>query len=115
MDSKKILKANVEALMIHRYGKINLNKTHLESKARNKDMAISIGSLQRLLDAVNSTGIDVVDKIAYFFDMQSWQLLSPVFDASNPPAIKQRSKTEDDLYEKLMKAAEDLEEYKTGK
>lgn len=115
MDSKKILKANVEALMIHRYGRVNLNKTHNESKKHNKDMAISLGSLQRLIEAESSTGLDVIDKIAYFFDLQAWQLLSPVFDATNPPVIKQQSDVEAALYEKLMKAAEDLEEYKQSK
>jgi hypothetical protein len=108
MDTKQILWVNVQALMTLKFGEVNLYKTTTESAKQGKDKAISLGSLQRIKACETAIGIDVVDKIASFFEIEAWQLLVPNLDPSNLPLIKQATQKELEFYERIKAAAKDL-------
>lgn len=108
MNTKKILWANVQALMKLKYGEENLYKTHIDSSKLGKDLAISLGSLQRIKACETAIGLDVVDKIANFFEIEAWQLLVPDLQPDNLPIIKQATQKELEFYERIKAAAKDL-------
>lgn len=95
MDTKKIIWDNVRNLMIKRYGKENINKTYLDSNKK-----ISLGALQRIKAQQTAIGIDVLDNIAEFFEVQTWHLLLMNLDVHNPPVILM-TKVEQDFYQKM--------------
>ena len=67
MEIKQILWENTRNLMINRYGEENLNKTAVESlKAGHK---ISIGSLARIKAQETAVGLDVLERLARFFNV----------------------------------------------
>ena len=101
MKTDEILWQNVKALMIQKYGKENLNRTNIDSTAHNKDMAISLGSLQRIKAQNTATGLEVIDKLAYFFEVSSWQLLVPNMNPSNLPVLMTPSEIEQELYRRM--------------
>lgn len=97
-DIKKVLKANVEALM-----------TYFADRQRGKTMRtdaqgvrwlagkakISPGSVGRIFKAKTSVGIDIVDKVARAFKLRAYQLLIPELDPANPawiPATKEEKR-----------------------
>lgn len=98
IDSNATLWQNVEALMLKKFGKVNLKgfATHC---------GIGIATVQRIKAQETSVGIAVLDKIAAAFDLAAWQLLVPGFDPGNPPALQPVSAKERELYEKIMSAA----------
>ena len=71
--------------MVNKYGEENLNKTMKDSKAMG--LPISLGSLQRIKEQETAVGLDVIDKIAGFFELQAWQLLIEGLDPTNPPVF----------------------------
>ena len=101
MKTDEILWQNVKALMIQKYGKENLNRTNIDSTANNKDMAISLGSLQRIKAQNTAIGLEVIDKLAYFFDIYAWQLLVPNMNPSNLPILKTPSEIEEEYYRRM--------------
>lgn len=98
IDSNATLWQNVRALMIKKFGKVNL-------QAFAKHCELGIATIQRIEGQQTSIGLKVIDKIADRFDLASWQLLVPGFDVNNPPALKPVSPQERKLYEKIMSAA----------
>lgn len=69
IESKVLLWQNVTALMLKRY-----EREHLTNFA--KDVGISPGTATRIKVQATSVGIDVLDKIAAYFKIESWQLLA---------------------------------------
>ena len=108
METKRILWDNVQSLMTFKFGEVNLYKTHIESSKHGKDLAISLGSLQRIKACETAIGLDVVDKIAHFFEIEAWQLLVPNLQPDNLPALKQATQKELEFYERIKAAAKDL-------
>lgn len=100
MDTKAILWANLRSLMISRYGKENLNRFYKES-------GVGLGNLSRIKAQETAVGLDVLDRIAEFFHIYTWQLLVPDLDPSNPPvvAITQAEKA---FYDRIKEAAKTL-------
>ena len=56
--------------------------------------------------------IETLDKIAKAYGMQGWQLLVAGMDPSNPPVLRAASKEEQELYDRLRQAAEDIAKLK---
>ena len=79
-DTKKILWANVQALMLHHYKEENLTRLARDTKC-------GPGTASRIKAQRTSVGIDVLDKIAGFFRLQPWQLLVPELDAESPQTL----------------------------
>ena len=98
IDSNATLWQNVEALMLRKYGKVNL-------KAFAAHCGVAIATIQRIQAQKTSVGLAIIDRIAEAFDLSAWQLLVPGFDPSNPPALQPVSAKERVLYEKIMSAA----------
>lgn len=65
---KEVLWENVSALMKAKYGRENINRLARDAK-------IGVGSVQRIKDAEQSTGIELVEKIAKVFHIDAFQLL----------------------------------------
>lgn len=106
-DPKLILWSNVSALMIDRYGKINMQR--LAQAA-----GVGIASIQRMRDENTSIGIDIVAKVAGAFDLLPWQLLFPNLNPKNPPVLC-ITEEERALYARLQVAAESVATYKIPK
>lgn len=104
MDTKQILWANVRALMVNKYGDENLYRTMKESKAAG--WPISLGSLQRIKEQETAVGLDVLDKIANFFELQAWQLLIEDLDPTNPPVFLNAKQKE--FFDKVKSSFKDL-------
>lgn len=69
-STKKILWENVRALMRSRYGAENLNRLAREAK-------LGPGTATRIKEARTSVGLNVLEKIARTFGVQTWQLIAP--------------------------------------
>lgn len=65
---KKVLWRNVQALMVQKYGRENINRLAADAK-------IGIGSVQRIKAAETSVGVDLVESVAEAFQVYPWQLL----------------------------------------
>ena len=101
IDSHATLWQNVEALMIKKYGKVNL-------KAFAAHCGVGIATIQRIQAQQTSVGISIIERIAESFDLAAWQLMVPGFDPENPPALQPISAKERILYEKIMSAAKSI-------
>jgi hypothetical protein len=78
--SKAVLWNNIETLMKRDFGKVNIRQFHLKTK-------LSLGTVQRLKEQETNIGLEVLDHIAEVFGLQSWHLLIPDLDPSNPPLV----------------------------
>lgn len=103
MDSKRVLWKSVSALMHKHYGEENLTRLARECK-------IGPGTASRMKEGETSVGLEIIDKIAKRFGVQSWELLVPNFDPSNRPALQPVSEQERRLYERLREVAKELKE-----
>jgi len=98
IDSNATLWRNVEALMVAKYGKVNL-------QGFAKHCGVGIATIQRIQEQKTSIGLAVIEKIAERFNLAAWQLLVPGFDPGNPPALQPVTAQERALYDKIMSAA----------
>ena len=105
MNTKQILWENLRALMIERYGKENLSLTSKDAKT--KGLVISLGSLARIKAQETAVGLDVIDSIAQFFGLQSWQILIEHLDPKNPPVFI-LDKKQQDFYMRMKIAYKEL-------
>lgn len=103
MDSKRVLWKSVLALMQKHYGEENLTRLARECK-------IGPGTASRMKEGATSVGLDIVDKIAKHFHIESWELLVPNFDPANRPTLQPVSEQERRLYERLREVAKELKE-----
>lgn len=65
---KKILWANVRALMVERYGDENLNRLAREAR-------VGPGTITRIKAMKNSTGVEVIEKVAKALRVDPYRLL----------------------------------------
>lgn len=99
IDSRQVIWASVSALMQHHWKGENLSRL-----AREAD--IGPGSATRLKQQSTSVGIELVDKIAALFGVQTWQLFVPGFDPKNPPTLLPMSEAERAFYQRMVQAAQ---------
>jgi Cro/C1-type HTH DNA-binding domain len=102
IDSKRILWANVSALMTARWGEENLNRLAREAK-------IGPASADRLKKQRTSVGLDVVDKIAKALSVDAWQLFVPGLEPANMPTLLPLSEAERAFYSRMLEAAKTLQ------
>lgn len=88
--------------MRHHYGRENLNRLARETK-------IGPGTAARIKGMNQDANLKTVDKIAWFFKLQSWQLLLPGLDPTNVPVFAM-TEHERSLYRKLKRVQEALQE-----
>jgi transcriptional regulator with XRE-family HTH domain len=89
---------NLEALMLYRYGSVNLSKLAV-------DCGFSQSTATRIKQQGTAVGIDRLEMIARAFGLATWQLLVPGLDPKNPPALQPVTQRERELYDKIMSAA----------
>ena len=106
IDSRKVLWANLSALMDHHWKGENL--TRLEREA-----GIGPGSATRLKEQKTSVGLELVDKIAHVFGVEAWQLLVPGLNPRAPPTLMPLSEQERAFYERVAEAAKAFIDKKT--
>ena len=97
IDTRRVLWANVLALMQHHWGAENLTRL-----AREAD--VGPGTCTRIKKQETSVGVEIVDRIAALFSLDSWQLLVPGLDPKSPPVLI-LSEAERDLYNRVISAA----------
>ncbi len=98
IDSRRVLWANLRALMEHRWGGENLTRLSREAD-------IGPGSCSRIKAQQTSVGLEIVDKIASLFSLQTWQLFVPNLDPRSPPVLAPMSDAERDFYTRMLSAA----------
>jgi hypothetical protein len=103
VDSKRVLWKSVSALMLKHYGGENLSRLA-------RDCKIGPGTVSRMKEAETSVGLEIIDKIAKHFQLQSWELLVPTFDPANRPTLQPVSEQERRLYERLREVAKELKD-----
>ena len=101
IDSNATLWQNVEALMMKRFGAVNL-------KGFASHCGVGIATVQRIQAQKTSVGLAILDKIADRHGLSAWQLLVPGLDPDNPPTLQPVSQKERELYEKIMTAARQI-------
>lgn len=75
-----------------------------------KDCGFGPGTASRLKEAKTSVGVEIIDKIAKHFHVESWELLVPEFDPANRPTLQPVSEQERRLYERLREVAKEIKE-----
>lgn len=103
IDTRQVLWANVEALMNHHWGGENLSRLAREAK-------IGPGSTTRMKQQATSVGLELVDKVAELFGLQTWQLLVPGLEPKSPPTLLPMSEAERALYTRLIQAAREFKD-----
>jgi hypothetical protein len=101
IDNNATLWANIEALMLARWGESNLQRLARECQ-------IGAATAMRIKEQKTSVGLAVIEKVADHFNLNAWQLLVPGLDPKNPPTLQPVSKEERALYEKIMTAARQI-------
>lgn len=100
MDTKQIIWKNVQSLMEYKYGKDNLWQFC-------KFVGIGPASGTRIKECETSIGVDVLDKIAEAFDLETWHLLVPHLDPRNPPVFI-LDKKQQEFFDRMKSAYKDL-------
>lgn len=95
-DSRKVLWASLTSLMRKRWGGVNLTKLGRDA-ARSSSAQAS-----RMKAGTNSTGVEMLDRMAEYFGVEAWQLLVPGFDADHLPMLVAKDKTSDLFTDELM-------------
>jgi hypothetical protein len=99
--SRHILSANLRALMA--------SHAHLDTlKKITGAGGPSNGTLDRIRRMESGCSIDELDKLARIFELESWQLLVPDLDPTNPPMLAHVTERQRELYEKLKQVAKTL-------
>ncbi len=102
-DSKKVVWKSITALMQKHYGGENLTRLA-------KDCKFGPGTSTRLKEQKTSVGLDVLDKIAKKFGVDTWQLLVPGFNPNSIPTLQPISEQERKLYERLAEVVREVKE-----
>lgn len=79
-------------------------RNHLKQDAIGKKAGCNQRSIGRILNGDMAATVDMLDGIAHAFDLETWQLLTPGLDPSNPP-INHMTEAKKRLYERLKEAA----------
>ncbi len=98
VDSRKVVWSSVSALMRKHWGTENLNRLAREAK-------VGPATAVRLKMQETSVGLEVLDRIAAVFNVETWQLLVPGMDPEAPPVLLPVSKAEREFYARMVNAA----------
>lgn len=101
IDTNATLWQNVSALMVSRWGAINITRLARECK-------IGPATVDRIKKQQTSVGLEPLEKIAEHFNLAVWQLLVPGLDPENPPALQPVSPAERKLYEQFRTIAKTI-------
>lgn len=102
IDSRRVLWTNVQALMHHHWGKENLTRLAAEAE-------VGLGTCTRIKQQQTSVGVEVVDRIAQVFHLDSWQLLVPGLNPKSPPVLI-LSEAERDFYRRVINATREFKD-----
>jgi hypothetical protein len=80
LDVRKIFSDNVDAIMVHRYGKINMLRM-------SNDVGLAIATFTRIKDCHTFSTMSTVNAIASSLGYQPWALMLPNFDPANPQTV----------------------------
>jgi hypothetical protein len=101
IDNNATLWSNVQALMLHHWGEVNLNQLARSCK-------IGPATAARIKEQKTSVGLNVLGRIADHFGLDAWQLLVPGLDPKHPHALQPVSPAERALYAKILSAAQHI-------
>ena len=101
IDTNAALWVNIQALMLHSWGKENVQRLARECK-------VGPATIMRIKEQKTSVGLEVIEKVAEHFHLAPWQLLVPGMDPSNPPTLKPVTAFERKLYEKVMSVTKEI-------
>lgn len=96
----------------------NLKRLMDDAKPRITQVAVAevSGLPQRTISRIKrgevSPTLESVDALARAFRLDSWQLLIPGLEPSNPPVLRVAGKEEKELYDRILSAAKELSKIK---
>lgn len=97
MDSRKVVWSSVATLMHKHWNGENLNRLAREAK-------IGPATAARLKQQETSVGLEVLDRIAEVFEVETWQLLVPGIDADALPVLLPVTEAERKFYTQMVDA-----------
>lgn len=89
--------------MTHRWGGENLTRLSREAQ-------IGPGSCSRIKAQQTSVGLEIIDKIARLFSLDTWQLFVPGLDPKSPPVLAPMSEAERAFYLRMLTAAREFKD-----
>jgi hypothetical protein len=111
MDEKAAraaLAANLDALM-NAPGRPPVSQAELARRVRRHGQTLSQSSINRILNAEVSCGLDHLAVLAAIFDLEPWQLLVRDFDPAEPPVLVSVSRKLDEFQATLKAQFDQLE------
>ena len=99
---REILASNLKALML-------VNKHSQGDLFKLSKVAQS--TIGRVLNMQVDATVGTIESVANVYRLQSWQLLVPNLEPSNPPVLREISDKEREFYEKIKMAAQELAKY----
>jgi len=103
-ETRKVLADNLRRLLDSGSGPAS----QLAAKRKSGVAQATIG---RILSGKSAATVKTIESIAHAYGLSAWQLLVPNLDPSNPPVLRAMSKEEQDMYDRLRQAAQDLAKY----
>lgn len=82
-DLRPVLWENLQALMLARWGRVNLTRLGREA-------SVGVATIKRIQELGTSTGLDVVSAVAHALSVRPWQLLTPDLDPASLPRVNKR-------------------------
>lgn len=96
-DIRITVAENLNALMAHHLDLDSNPKLSKKSK-------VGLGTVSRMRTAKVDVTIDTLEKVAFAFDLQAWQLLVPDLSPQDPPMLRDIPPAEQELYRRLRAA-----------
>lgn len=101
-DIRIILWENLSALMLHHWGKVNLNRLAREA-------GFPPNTSTNIKKGKTFIQLDTLQKLALVFNTEPWSLLIEGFDPTNPP-VRNLTRSEKLFYDKISFAIQELKE-----
>jgi hypothetical protein len=106
--SRAVIAANLRRLM-DRQGRASVTEQDLAKMARRAGESLSQSTINRILNAKVSVGVDHLMILAALFDLEPWQMLVPDLDPDDPPVLASISRRLEEFQGALRRQSEELE------
>ena len=98
---RAVVAANVEKMLIHKYGK----KSHRQWV---QDSGISQGTLARSLNGASGLTLETLESVSKALDLAPYQLLVDILDPGNPPIMPGATSDERKLWDQFLQLKKNI-------
>jgi hypothetical protein len=107
LTARRVIAANVRRLMDRADGS-PVTEQDLARMARRAGHTLSQSTINRILNARVSCGVDHLEILASLFGLEPWQLLVPELDPHDPPVLASISKRLEEFQGALKQQAQEI-------